>query len=466
MKVKVAAFAVVLSLIGVALLVPSAQAPIPETWHTGDEYAITGHYLTEEYWTADMSNTSNGATTTMTMSYVNHNEAQAFLLAFKTYEKDGNVSTLPYQLFGMHYKSPEKRDIFIGAVLAFLMAFNDTYNGTGPGENGMPDPGHENVYYIVPFGVGGTLTGGNYVPEVTPIPAQKLGEGHYQFGMRYENLYAKVIDANNLLGFLLTAAYPLYIARFSELTITYDIRFGANNTLTAQTFYTIGQVTKLWLWGIEVNPQLLPDNWGIAAVHYVAMFGSTYQVIGNQTGNTINTGIQHQIGEDLNLKVGNPPRRVFDVGFRGTFDLINETSGATVRAGDPAHNMIVKATLVDALLVLWQGAYSLGVMATMAYALSPDLQARYDGPLDLFLTGGTEFLTSTLWYAVSFPRWDGYRVEHDPVYTAFTAPPTAASTLNIAALAGLLLLIVIIIVVVAVVVGVASRKKSRNLPPR
>jgi len=466
MNVKVAAIAVVLSLIGVALLAPRAQAPIPETWHTGDEYAITGHYLTGEYWTADMSNTSNGATTSMSMSYVNHDDAQAFLLAFETYEKDGNVSTLPYQLFGMHYKSPENRDIFIGAVFAFMMAFNDTYNGTGPGENGMPDPGYEDVYYVVPFGVGGTLTGGNYVPEVTPIPAQKLGDGHYQFGMRYTNLYAKIIDASNPWALLLSTAYPLYIARFSELSVTYDIRFGANNTLTAQTFYTLGQVTKLWLWGIEVDPQLIPDNWGIAAVHYVAMFGSTYQVLGNQTGHTIDTDIQHQVGEDLNLKVGSPPRRVFDVGFRGKFDLINESSGATIRAGDDARNLIVRATLVDRLLVAWQGAFSLGVMATMAYALSPDLQARYDGPLDLFLTGGHEFLTSTLWYAVSFPRWDGYRVEHDPVYTAYMAPPTTASTPNFAAIAGLLLLIMIIIVVVAVVVVAASRKKTRNLPPR
>ena len=142
MRVKLVAAAVVVSLIGVAFLVPKARAPVPDTWNTGDEYAITGHRFTEEYWTADITNSSGGATTKMTMSYVNHNDAQAFLLAFNTYEKAGNISTLPYQLFGMHYKNPDKRDVFIGAVLAFLMVFNDTYNGTGPGENGMPDPGH------------------------------------------------------------------------------------------------------------------------------------------------------------------------------------------------------------------------------------------------------------------------------------------------------------------------------------
>ncbi len=463
LRAKVIAATVAFLLIGVAALVPSVLAPIPDTWTKGDEVAITGHSFDEEYWTSDISNTSDGATTTMTMSYVNHADAQAFLLAFKTYEKDGNVSTLPYQLFGMHYKNTQDRDVFIGAILAFLMAFNDTYNGTGPGENGMPDPGHESVYYIVPFGVGGTLTNGTYVPEVSAIAAQKLGDGHYRFGMRYRNMYAKIIDASNPFALLLSTAYPLYIAKFSEFTVTYNIKYHADGRLTAETFYTLGQVTKLWLWGIEVDPQLIPDNWGISVVHYVATFGSTYTVTGNTTGHTIDTNIQHPVGEDLNLKVGNPPRRVFDVGFRGKFNLIDESTSTIVRANQDARNLIVKATLTDGLLVLWQGAYSLGVMATMAYALSPDLQSRFSGPLDLAQHGFLSFFTSTLWYAVSFPRWDCYRVEHDPVYTAYLAPPAEDS--KISPIIGLLLLAIISLVILAVVVAALSRRKRAPRPP-
>jgi len=464
MKVKTIAIVVVLSLISVAFFAPQARAPIPDTWNTGDEYAITGHRFTEEYWTADITNTSGGATTKMTMSYINHNDAQAFLLAFNTYEKNGNISTLPYQLFGMHYKSPDKRDIFIGAVLAFLMAFNDTYNGTGPGENGMPDPGHENVSYIIPFGVGGTLSNGSYIPIVEPIPVQKLGEGHYRFGMRYRNLYAKIVAANNNAILFLSWWLPLYIAKFSELTITYDVRYGANNTLIAETFYTLGQVTKLWLYGIEVDPHLIPANWGIAAVHYVATFGSTYTVTGNTTGNTIDTNIQHPVGEDLNVKVGVPPRRVFDIGFRGKFDLIDETSNTTIRSGADARNIIVKARDPDAWLVEWQAGFSLGAMAIMAYALSPDLQSRYSGPNDLFLHGRSQFYTSGLWYAVSFPRWGGYRVVHDPAYTAYMAAPEAASR-SLGSLTGLLLVVGFFVVIVAVIAIVAVSRKNRRSPP-
>ena len=164
------------------------------------------------------------------------------------------------------------------------------------------------------------------------------------------------------------------------------------------------------------------------------------------------------------MKVGSPPRKVFDVGFRGTFDLIDESSGSTIRSNADAINIIVKATATDAVLILWQAAFSLGVMATMAYALSPDLQARYSGPLDLFQHGGHSFITATLWYAVSFPRWDCYRVEHDPVYVAYVAPPDSN---ELAPILGLMLIVLIILIIVAVAIGVAaSKKKRRGQMPR
>jgi hypothetical protein len=459
------------SVFAVCLIVSMMFAPAvislpPEHWEEGDEVAITGHSFDEEYWTADISNTTDdGAEITMTMSYVNNMDAQAFLLAFKTYEKDGNISTLPYQLFGMHFTGLGGHDVFIGAVLAFLMVFNDTYDGTGPGENGMPDPAHEDVYYVIPFGVGGTLTNGSYVPTVTAIEAESLPGNRYRFGMKYENLYAKIIDANNPLALILSAAFPLYIARFSELTIVYDITFNEDNTITTETFYTLGQVTQLWLLGQEVDPMEIPDNWGVAAVHYVARFGSTYKVTGDTTNHIIDTGIQGKLTEGLDLSVGEPERRVFNLGLRGTFDLINESTQQVVAEDEPAYNMIVKARLWDLVLVAWQGGFSLGVMATMAYALSPDLQALYAGPLDLFINGKNSFITSTLWYAVSFPRWNSFRVEHDPVYTAYLEPVADGECgedecVGGLDLAGIFLLLIIIIIVVVLVAVAVSRSRG------
>ncbi len=451
------------------LTTPIAALP-PAEWYAGDEVGITGHSFDEEYWTADISNTTeDNATVTFTMSYVNANDAQAFLLAFRQYEKDGHISTLPYQLFGMHYHTRgtgnQNHEVFIGAVLAFLMAFNDTWDGSGPGENGMPDPGYEDVFYVVPFGVSATFGNTSYVPTVTPIPAEKVADGHYRFGMRYENLYAKIIAASNPLALLLSTAFPLYIAKFSELTIVYDITYDERaRTIRAETWYTLGQVTDLWLWGLRVDPRELPDNFGVAAVHYLATFESTYPINGAVSGHTIDAGIQRPVDEDLQLMVGDPPRAAFEVGFRGTFDLIDETTETPVRQGDAAHNMIVAARPADALLVAWQGEFSRSVMATMAYALSGEIQDRYDGPLDLYLTGSSDFTSARMWYAVSFPRWDGYRVVHDPVYTGYLYE--AAPLLGIAGLVGLLVLGLLVIGVIAVIAMMASRRRTPPTPTR
>lgn len=143
--------------IATAAVLSAPAVAAPTTWNTGDEKAWTGHTFTEEMWTADIVNTTaDGATTTFSASWVDAGSVEAFLIAFKSWEKDGNKSTLPYQLFGMHYYSPEGKEVFLGAVFAFLMAFNDTYNTSG-GE-GLPNPGNEDTYYVLPFGVARTIT--------------------------------------------------------------------------------------------------------------------------------------------------------------------------------------------------------------------------------------------------------------------------------------------------------------------
>jgi hypothetical protein len=60
---------------------------------------------------------------------------------------------------------------------------------------------------------------------------------------------------------------------------------------------------------------------------------------------------------------------------------------------------------------------------------------------------------------VSFPQWDGYKVVHDPVYTAYTDMDlgAAAEPQN---LGGLVVLLLIIVAVIAVVVVLATRKKG------
>ncbi len=443
-----------------ALLTQAARA---DEWSPGDEAETLGHTFSEEMWTVDnlTHETPEGANATFVVSYVNYSGAQAFLVALKNVTDDNFVSTLPYQLFGMHYTTPEGQEVFIGAVFAFLLAYRDTYNGTGPGSNGMPDPGNEDVYYVIPFGVGETLGDRTYAPIVEALPVEKLGDGHYRFGMRYRNMYAKIIDASNPLALILSLNFPLYIAKFSEFSVVYDVTIDPEaGTMRAETFYTLGQISDLWIWGVHGERADIPDNFGISVVHYVAMFTSNYEIEGAESGLEVDTGIQQPLDEDLDIRIGDRAERALRVGFRGTFDLTDEDTDERIQEDAPAYNILALARPWDLLLIAWQAGFSLHLMALMAYGLSSDIRARYDNPRDLIVNGSEDFTSAAFWYAVAFPGWRGYRVEHDPTYTAFFAPPfTEPGGVNAG---GLILLGVL---AVAVVVAVFLFRRRRRPSP-
>lgn len=410
-----------------ATIVASPASAAPSVWNEGDEAAWTGHTFSEEYWTSEITNdTADGATSTFVASYVDAGPVQAFLIAYKQWEKGNATATLPYQLFGMHYLSPEGRDVFIGGVFAYLMAFNDTYPAGG---NGLPNPGHEDVYYVLPFGVSNDFTNDSYPLEVSAIAAEKLGEGHYRFGITYKNMVAKIISANGVGQFWLSAVLPIYVARFSELTVTYEITVdNTAHSAKAETWYTLGEVQKLWLWGQEVDPHALNETWGIAAVHYGVAFTSAYTVE-DGGGTTLSANIdQPSAVDEMSFKIGGT-NRFAKIGFRGTFDLYDEPdvgaggSDTLVSADNNAVNAIVGARPADRLLVLWQYGLSANLFSVFAYGMSPQIRDDFSSPQDLLLRAGTKFVGNDFWYAVSFPHWQGYKVVHDPSYEAFFEAP-------------------------------------------
>ena len=65
---------------------------------------------------------------------------------------------------------------------------------------------------------------------------------------------------------------------------------------------------------------------------------------------------------------------------------------------------------------------------------------------------GAAFHNSNWWYAVTFPEWDGLRVEQDPVYTAYTnlfAEPDSG---------GGVLVVILVVGVIAVIWLVRRRR--------
>jgi hypothetical protein len=450
-------------------MVSSVSAYPPVTWHKGDEVAAFGHSFDEEYWTNSSIKVKNtaGDNITFSASYVNYSGVQAFLLALNMVENKTGNGTVPFQMFGLHYTTPENREVFIAAMLAFMMVFDDTHNGTSLGANSLPDPGYENVSYVIPFGAASAVGNSSYVPVANVLPVVKLGIGHYRFGIQYLNMYAYV-TATPLLSMLLKTAL---IAKFSELKVMYEITMdNTTGEVKTETWYTIGQVTELWgvILGIpfQMDPKTdISPNLGLSVVHFVTVFTSKYVgATGNTSQNTFNPNVTKSLNEDITLKVGNG-ERAMKIGTRGNFDLINETSGATVEQNKTAYSAIVGAKLMDLWLVAWQLGFAAGSMSIFAYAMSDYVKSKYTGPLDLAtrslaINNSDGFNARALWYAVSFPHWQGYKVVYDPTYTAYTniatQNPPPAMNVGIALAAAL----IVIPIAVVIIVIVASRKKK------
>lgn len=415
-----------IALLAIALVVVIADvsfaAPAAK-WSKGDEKAIFGHTFEEESWYTTVTNTTkDNNTAEFGVSFVDMGDIEAFLITLnKVTDPEGGIGVLPYQMFGMHYYTKKSdgvnsNEVFIGALLAFLAVYNDTNN------DGIPNVG-EQFFYVIPFGLGDTLKG-EYVPEVTNNGVTKISEGHYQMGITYKNLYALATENYFASMWLRTG----WVLKFSELTVTYDIKLDKETgTVTAETHYTVGEITSLW--GVFLNipipvkdvQKTIPDNFGLAAVHFTTVFTSNYKVINNETGADLNTNIDQVISGSV--AIDSQGQRAFELGFRGNYDLIDEPS-TTINSSMPAKNLILQAKLNDLILVAWQLGFSAAVFVAMAYGLSSYVRGLFDSQTAMVDSSTAQanpkgFGAQAFWYGVCFPKWNGYRVVHDPVYTAF-----------------------------------------------
>ena len=406
------------------LAMPFVLIPNASAWTAGDEAAVFGHTFEEEYWTNDsiLIEGDDGTNASLTASYVHVDEFSSFLIAFNNMNSTVNneiVQTiLPYQLFGMYFKTPQNREVFIGAIFAFLLAHNETYGG-----NNLPDVGNDQAWYVVPQAVSSTWP--EYTPSVEPIPATKISDSHYRFGMRYTNLTCRIVDANTAFGFWATLVIPIMSAVISELVIQYDITIDENGQVHSETLYTIGQVKEFRIGLTDYPPtDIIVESMEISAVHYLSVFTSQYTV-------ETESGVELEpptsitpLDEDLRIKVGNNGERAFDIGLGRQYALINETADpwTTVSPAETALNTLLGARLSDLILVAWQAPVSAWLFAHMAYGLSSQLRSVYAtvGDMVTNVASGAAFHNSQWWYAVTFPEWNSLRIEQDPVYVAYT----------------------------------------------
>lgn len=380
--------------------------------------------------------------------------------------------TLPIQTFMMHYKTENKsRDVVTASSYIMLLAYNETE------ETIYSDSPDKNDTLYASFSMGFDLSSliSTDAPalnsKTTIIPLTQPNENTWHWGMTYTNLTAiwwrVYIDPEN-------ASYqsmPVAVSVYEELTFTYELVFNLDeNTATITSNYVIGRMTDLWVvdtwfWFIplivhynstgcyrlnkmkysnETIYQFLHKrgiSMSIVLFQASAILDHVTESIANGQNVTDN---EVMVSNDSISTFSEDGEKIFDADFgvKNTYTLYNYTSETST-----TYNAVTRTAQRNGF-----AKNPIFKIHTFLMNYIPLALAHMDEPL--YEQAKNQLLNMTYadyFYIISYPTYDGYKIIHDPTYTAYLTITEAPSNL----FAGLFTLIFIVIVAVAVIAAVS-----------
>jgi hypothetical protein len=279
---------------------------------------------------------------------------------------------------------------------------------------------------------------------------------------------------------------PVAITVYEELTFTYDLVFDSdNNTATIVSNYVIGEMTDLWvvgtwLWFIPVivhynstgcyylNGDVYSDEtiYEFLHGHNISMSIVLFQASAildhtteSSAGGQDVVDSEVDVSNDTVSTFAEDGEKIFDANFgtKNTYDLYNSTSDAT-----ETYDAYTRTVDRDGF-----ANNPIFHIHTFLMRYIPLALAHMDNAL--FEQAKNHLLNMTYadyFYIISYPVYDGYRVEHDPTYVAYFTAEADSGVNPLAKLFGLLVLVAIVsVVIVAAVLLLKRRSKSKNTNP-
>src|SRR3990170_1637402 len=407
-------------------------------------------------------------------NYINTSEFQLFYSGLINITAGQGALTIPVQSFLEHYKTPNGKDVLTSSSFIMLLAFNDTATSL---HTDSPDI-NDNLYASFSLGLDLTNITGTTKPALSSktelIPLSHPDDNTWEWGMRYTNLTA--IWWRMFINPLAPRyeALPIAITTYEELTFTYKLVLDpANNRATVKSNYVIGKMTNLWLitWLL-----IIP-----IVVHYNATGAYTPR------GAKLSDENIHQFLEKQRIKMSIvlfQNSLVLDQVTASTFNSQNVTdaevdvsNGAiTTQSGDETIFKADFGVKEQYKLNNTEATYDavtrtvprLGLARNPLFAMQvallkyvPLIVKHIDPPL--YERAKDYMLNMTYadyFYIISYPEYSGFKVEHDPTYTAYASLEAVPAT-EAPKVFGLLLIGGIVAVVIIGAVFVIRRRKPK-----
>ncbi len=425
-----------------------------------------------------------GAHAYLYMTYVNHLGVQMLYAGLSNITMGfGKLAvTLPIQTCMLHYKTEnQKRDMVSASSYIMLMAYNETEQTTI--HTGSPD---RNDTLYASFSMGFDLSSllSTDAPALNSktktIDLTHPEENRWNWGMTYTNLtalwWSVTIDPDNASH----KSVPVAISIYEELTFTYDLIFNPENkTAKIESTYKIGAMTDLWvidnwIWFIPIVVHY--NNTGCYRLNHTIysnenihgflerngismsmVFFQASAILDHLTNSNVNgqevQGNEMIVINNIISTYSDEGERVSDLDFRSknTYTLYNHTSGTR-------ENYPVVPRLADRNGFARNPIFNLHtfLMRYIPLALAHMDKSLYEQAKNQLLN----MTYADYFYILSYPTYDGYAIEHDPIQTIYFAPHTVPATPNFG---GIIIIAAVALVAIVGTVALLKRRSKKTL---
>jgi len=388
-------------------------------------------------------------------NYINVSGFQLYYSGLINITAGQGALTVPVQSFMEHYKTPNGKNVLTSSSFIMLLAFNDTKASL------YQDSPDRNDTLWASFSLGYDL--GNIYRNVSRptltsrteiIPLTSSSDKlMWEWGMRYTNLTAiwwrMFTDPVNPRF----EGFPMAITTYEELEFRYKLILNpTNHEATVTASYVIGRMTNLWLiWRFFLVPVVahlnstgtyLPNGAKISDENLyqflkreqikmsIVLFQNSL-VLDSVTKNTFNN--QNVTDSEIDVSSGKisteaANEKIFEVDFgtKKQYKLYNYTADSDGKKYETYDSVTRTAP---------RSGFAKNPLFSVHVALLRyvPLVVKHIDPA-LFEKAKDHILSmeyADYFYITSYPKYNGFRVEHDPTYTAYIATsPTSAGPQN------------------------------------
>lgn len=384
--------------------------------------------------------------------YINQSGFQLFYSGLSNITDGTNAVTVPIQSFIEHYRTQAGNDVLTSSSFIMLMAFNDTATSL---YQGSPDK-NDNLYASFTLGLDlNSIIGDNprasLNTRTTVIPLTSSNNGlTWRWGMTYANLTAVwwrmfTDPANPRFD-----NQPIAITTYRELTFTYNLTINpTDHTAKVAANYVIGRMTNMWLiqWlffipivthynstgtyrlnGAKISSKTIyqfleEEHIKMSIVQFqnsLLLNGATKSTYNNQNATDAELDVSRGA---ISTSAGTEEVFRTDFGTKQQYKLFNYTADST-EVTSKNYNAVTRTASRQGFAKNPLFALHVGLLKYMPMIVAHIAPSLYQKAKDLMMN-----MTYADYFSIiSYPTYSGYKIEHDPTYTAYIAATAASAT--------------------------------------